>query len=88
MESRPPELVAVNMAEAGSVRAPAETLQRRVPVTHLRDMAERVMPAFARERPMDPTIAPGIGISQGCCAARGSACAPSSRPTTSLSSSA
>ena len=65
MERRLPELVAVNMAEAGSVRALAETLQTRVPVTHLRDMAERVMPAFAWERPMDPTIAPGIGISQG-----------------------
>ncbi|MEV6336832.1 aldehyde dehydrogenase family protein [Nocardia vinacea] len=65
MERRLPELVAVNMAEAGSVRSLAETLQTRVPVTHLRDMAERVMPAFAWERPMEPTIAAGIGISQG-----------------------
>lgn len=65
MERRLPDLVAVNMAEAGSVRALAETLQTRVPVAHLRDMAERVLPAFAWERPMDPTIAPGIGISQG-----------------------
>ncbi|MFI1927933.1 MULTISPECIES: aldehyde dehydrogenase family protein [unclassified Streptomyces] len=65
MERRLPELVAVNMAEAGSVRALAETLQTRVPVAHLRDMAERVIPAFAWERPMDPTIAPGIGVFQG-----------------------
>ncbi|MGW0872100.1 aldehyde dehydrogenase family protein [Streptomyces sp. NPDC002740] len=65
MERRLPELVAVNMAEAGSVRALAETLQTRVPVTHLRDMAERVIPAFGWERPMDATIAPGVGISQG-----------------------
>ncbi|MET7473815.1 aldehyde dehydrogenase family protein [Streptomyces sp. NPDC005648] len=65
MERRLPELVAVNMAEAGSVRALAQTLQTRVPVTHLRDMAERVMPAFTWERPMEPTIAPGTGISQG-----------------------
>ncbi|WP_406118734.1 aldehyde dehydrogenase family protein [Streptomyces sp. NBC_00989] len=65
LERRLPELVAVNMAEAGSVRALAESLQTRVPVAHLRDMAERVIPAFAWERPMDPTIAPGIGISQG-----------------------
>jgi aldehyde dehydrogenase (NAD+) len=65
LERRLPELVAVNMAEAGSVRGLAETLQTRVPVAHLRDMAERVIPAFAWERPMDPTIAPGIGISQG-----------------------
>ncbi|MET8978790.1 aldehyde dehydrogenase family protein [Streptomyces sp. NPDC004539] len=65
MERRLPELVAVNMAEAGSVRALAETLQTRVPVAHLRDMAERVMPAFGWERPMDPTPVPGVGISQG-----------------------
>ncbi|WP_405866803.1 aldehyde dehydrogenase family protein [Streptomyces sp. NBC_01515] len=65
LERRLPELVAVNMAEAGSVRALAESLQTRVPVAHLRDMAERVIPAFAWERPMDPTIAPGLGIFQG-----------------------
>ena len=65
MERRLPDLVAVNMAEAGSVRSLAESLQTRVPVAHLRDMAERVIPAFGWERPMDPTIAPGIGISQG-----------------------
>lgn len=76
MERRLPDLVAVNIAEAGSVRPLAESLQTRVPVAHLRDMAERVMPAFAWDRPMQPTVAPGIGISQGCCAARRSACAP------------
>ncbi|MEV7981813.1 aldehyde dehydrogenase family protein [Streptomyces sp. NPDC086519] len=65
MERRLPELASLNMAEAGSVRALAETLQTRVPVAHLRDMAERVVPAFAWERPMDPTVAPGTGISQG-----------------------
>jgi aldehyde dehydrogenase (NAD+) len=65
MERRLPELVAVNMAEAGSVRWVAESIQTRVPVAHLRDMAERVIPAFAWERPMDPTITPGAGISQG-----------------------
>lgn len=65
MERRLPELVAVNMAEAGSVRWVAESIQTRVPVAHLRDMAERVIPGFTWERPMDPTIAPGRGISQG-----------------------
>ncbi|WP_330255190.1 aldehyde dehydrogenase family protein [Nocardia sp. NBC_00565] len=65
MERRLPELAAVNMAEAGSVRGLAETLQTRLPVAHLRDMAERVMPAFAWERPMDPTIMPGVGVFQG-----------------------
>ncbi|MFQ6396243.1 aldehyde dehydrogenase family protein [Nocardia sp. KC 131] len=65
MERRLPELAAVNMAEAGSVRGLAETLQTRLPVSHLRDMAERVMPAFAWERPMEPTIASGMGVFQG-----------------------
>ncbi|MFE6488227.1 aldehyde dehydrogenase family protein, partial [Streptomyces sp. NPDC057757] len=65
LERRLPELVAVNMAEAGSVRSLAESLQTRVPLAHLRDMAERVIPAFAWERPMEHTVAPGIGISQG-----------------------
>jgi aldehyde dehydrogenase (NAD+) len=65
MERRLPELVAVDMAEAGSVRWVAESIQTRVPVAHLRDMAERVIPTFAWERPMDPTITPGAGISQG-----------------------
>jgi acyl-CoA reductase-like NAD-dependent aldehyde dehydrogenase len=65
MERRLPEIVAVNMAEAGSVRWVAESIQTRVPVAHLRDMAERVIPAFAWARPMDPTITPGVGVSQG-----------------------
>jgi aldehyde dehydrogenase (NAD+) len=65
MERRLPELVAVNMAEAGSVRWVAESIQTRIPVAHLRDMAERVIPAFRWERPMDPTITPGTGVSQG-----------------------
>ncbi|TDV55979.1 aldehyde dehydrogenase family protein [Actinophytocola oryzae] len=64
MERRMSELVAVNMAEAGSVRPIAESIQTGIPVAHLRDMAERVMPAFAWERPMEPTIA-GPGITQG-----------------------
>ncbi|ADJ48926.1 aldehyde dehydrogenase [Amycolatopsis mediterranei S699] len=65
MERRLPDLVAVNTAEAGSVRWVAESIQTRVPVAHLRDMAERVIPAFAWDRPMDPTITPRAGISQG-----------------------
>ncbi|MBE9373277.1 aldehyde dehydrogenase family protein [Saccharopolyspora sp. HNM0983] len=65
MERRLPDIVAVNMAEAGSARWLAESLQTSVPVAHLRDMAERVMPAFPWDRPMDPTVTPGIGVSQG-----------------------
>lgn len=65
MERRLPELVAVNMAEAGSARWIAESIQTGIPVAHLRDMAERVMPSFAWERALDPTITPGTGIAQG-----------------------
>ncbi|MFJ1969484.1 aldehyde dehydrogenase family protein [Streptomyces sp. NPDC087903] len=65
VERRLPELVAVNMAEAGSVRSLAESLQTRVPLAHLRDTAERVIPSFAWERPVEPTFAPGTGIFQG-----------------------
>ncbi|WP_163506524.1 aldehyde dehydrogenase family protein [Fodinicola acaciae] len=59
-ERRMPELVAVNMAEAGSVRALAESIQTGVPVAHLRDMAERVLPRFAWERAIEPTVGPAI----------------------------
>jgi aldehyde dehydrogenase (NAD+) len=65
MERRFPELVAVNMAEAGSVRWLAESIQTGIPLAHLRDMAERVMPSFDWQRPMDPYIVPGLGINQG-----------------------
>lgn len=65
IERRLPELIDLNIAEAGSVRGLAETLQTRVPLAHLRDMADRVMPTFGWERPMDPTITPGAGIGQG-----------------------
>ncbi|WP_194829856.1 aldehyde dehydrogenase family protein [Nocardia sp. XZ_19_231] len=65
IERRLPELIAINMAEAGSVRRLAETLQTRVPLHHLRDMAERVMGEFAWTTPMAATPAPGVGISQG-----------------------
>ncbi|KAA9163685.1 aldehyde dehydrogenase family protein [Amycolatopsis acidicola] len=64
MERRLPDLVDVNIAEAGSVRWVAESIQTAVPVAHLRDMAERVIPAFPWQRPMDPAIGP-LGVSQG-----------------------
>ena len=61
MERRLPELIDLNIAEAGSIRALAETIQVGIPIAHFRDMAERVMPTFAWERPMPPTIGQGIG---------------------------
>ncbi|ROO87934.1 acyl-CoA reductase-like NAD-dependent aldehyde dehydrogenase [Actinocorallia herbida] len=63
MERRMPELVELSIAEAGSTRALAESIQIGVPIQHFRDMAERVMSAFAWERPVAPTAGPGI--SQG-----------------------
>ncbi|TDC91586.1 aldehyde dehydrogenase family protein [Actinomadura sp. 7K507] len=65
MERRTPELVDLNIADAGTIRLLAEMLQIGVPVAHFRDMAERIMPAFAWERPMPPTVVPGLGIGQG-----------------------
>lgn len=61
MERRLPEIVDLDIAEAGSVRALAETLQTGVPVYHFRDMAERIMPAFDWEKPILPFTGQGIG---------------------------
>ncbi len=64
MERRRPELIELNIAEAGSTRPLAESIQVGIPIQHFRDMAERVMPAFAWERPVAPTVGPG-SIGQG-----------------------
>jgi acyl-CoA reductase-like NAD-dependent aldehyde dehydrogenase len=61
MERRLPELVQLNMAEAGSVRPLAESLQIGGAIAHLRDMAERIMPTFAWETPLLPAVGQGIG---------------------------
>jgi acyl-CoA reductase-like NAD-dependent aldehyde dehydrogenase len=63
MERRTPELVELNMREAGSVRALAETIQVGVPIAHFRDMVDRVLATFAWQSPLPPVI--GQGISQG-----------------------
>ncbi|RSN64338.1 aldehyde dehydrogenase family protein [Actinomadura sp. WAC 06369] len=65
LERRAPGLADLNIAEVGSVRMLAETLQVGVPLAHLRDMAERIMPGFAWERPVAPTPVPGLGLGQG-----------------------
>jgi acyl-CoA reductase-like NAD-dependent aldehyde dehydrogenase len=61
MERRMPELVDLNIAEAGSVRALAESIQVGIPIAHFRDMAERVLPTFEWEKAMLPYIGAGIG---------------------------
>ncbi len=61
MARRLPELVELNIAEAGTVRALARTRQVADPIAQFRDLAERVMPAFAWERPLPPVLGRGIG---------------------------
>lgn len=61
MDKRRAELVDLNIAEAGSTRMLAEYLQVGIPLQHFRDMAERILPAFAFERGVLPTVGDGIG---------------------------
>jgi aldehyde dehydrogenase (NAD+) len=61
MERRLPEIIDLNIAEAGSIRPLAESLQVGIPVFHFRDMAERVMPSFEWEKPLLPFVGQGIG---------------------------
>ncbi|PPJ23949.1 aldehyde dehydrogenase [Nocardia nova] len=63
LEQRRAELVDLSIAEAGSTRMLAEYLQVGIPLQHLRDMAERILPGFEFERAAQPTI--GQGIAQG-----------------------
>ncbi|GAA4803801.1 aldehyde dehydrogenase family protein [Tomitella cavernea] len=64
MEQRFDELVELNMAEAGSARPLAAGMQIRPAIDHLRDMAERVLPAYQFDRPMLPVQLGGV-LSQG-----------------------
>lgn len=61
MERRMSDIVELNIAEAGSVRPLAESVQVGIPLQHFRDMAERVMPSFAWEKPIMPFVGAGIG---------------------------
>lgn len=63
ISDRMAEIVDLTIAEAGSPRKLSETLQTRVPLDHLRDMADRVLSGFPFERAMPPTF--GVGIGQG-----------------------
>jgi aldehyde dehydrogenase (NAD+) len=64
MERRFAELVDLNIAEAGSIRPLAEFLQVGVPIEHLRDFGERVLPKYDFETPLMPYVGAG-GIGQG-----------------------
>jgi aldehyde dehydrogenase (NAD+) len=61
MQRRRDELVALNVAEAGSSQMLAGFLQVGVPIDHLLDMADRVLPGFAFEEAVLPHIGAGIG---------------------------
>jgi aldehyde dehydrogenase (NAD+) len=61
LDRRRPELIELNIAEAGSTRALAEFLQIVTPIEHLADLAARVMPRFDFEAPMLPVVGRGIG---------------------------
>jgi aldehyde dehydrogenase (NAD+) len=67
MTRRYPELVDLNIAEAGSIRPLAEFLQVGVPIEHLRDFAERVLYKYDFETPLAPYVGAGgqAGIGQG-----------------------
>ncbi|MFT4124717.1 MAG: aldehyde dehydrogenase family protein [Gordonia sp. (in: high G+C Gram-positive bacteria)] len=61
MEKRQAEIVELNIAEAGSTRPGAETFQTGIPISHFRDLAERVMMAYPWETPLPPAFGNGIG---------------------------
>jgi acyl-CoA reductase-like NAD-dependent aldehyde dehydrogenase len=63
LKSRYDELVALSIAEAGSTRALAGSLQVAIPVEHFADLAERVLPRFDFETPLAPLT--GHTLSQG-----------------------
>ncbi|MBZ4521827.1 aldehyde dehydrogenase family protein [Mycobacterium avium] len=63
MASRRDEFVDLVVAEAGSTITLARTGQVGVPLAHLRDLVDRVMPTFPSLRPQPPTF--GVGIGQG-----------------------
>jgi len=65
LESRRSELVELNMIEAGSTRALAESLQVGITLEHFRDMGERVLPTTSFERPMAPYVKDGVGLGAG-----------------------
>jgi len=57
------ELVDLSIAESGSTRPLADSLQVGIPLAHFRDLAERVLPRFDFDTPMRPLEGPRL--SQG-----------------------
>src|ERR1700738_1149356 len=61
MLARYDELVNLSIAEAGSTRALADSLQVGLPIEHFADLAERVLPRFDFESGMAPLVGQGLG---------------------------
>jgi aldehyde dehydrogenase (NAD+) len=61
MLARYDELVNLSVAEAGSTRALAHSLQVGLPIEHFADLAERVLPRFDFESGMTPLVGHGLG---------------------------
>ncbi|MFD4369418.1 aldehyde dehydrogenase family protein [Rhodococcus sp. NPDC058521] len=61
MEKRIDELVTLNIAETGCTRPGAQSFQTGIPISHFRDMAERVLPTFPLQVPLSPSFGAGIG---------------------------
>jgi aldehyde dehydrogenase (NAD+) len=59
--ARREEFIELVVAEAGSTITLARTGQVGVPLAHLRDLVDRVMPTFPTLRPQPPTFGAGIG---------------------------
>jgi aldehyde dehydrogenase (NAD+) len=63
LKKRYDELVALSIAEAGSTRALANSLQVATPIEHFQDLVERILPRFDFENPLPPLK--GYRLSQG-----------------------
>jgi acyl-CoA reductase-like NAD-dependent aldehyde dehydrogenase len=61
MLARYDELVNLSVAEAGSTRVLAYSLQVGLPIEHFADLAERVLPRFDFESGMTPQVGHGLG---------------------------
>lgn len=61
LAARKADIVDITVAEAGSTRTLARTMQVQVPLDHFADMVDRVLPAYPFVRPMPPTFGAGIG---------------------------
>lgn len=61
MQTRQDRFVDLVVGEAGSTITLGRTGQVGVPLLHLRDLVDRVMPTFSTSRPQPPTFGAGIG---------------------------